>query len=997
MEEEWNEMLDLCKQSAQLEPAPDTSLGSSLRQLMRQRRHKWVELQAELAQLAAPGAAGTRRDGAEPGAAWEPGLVRQSEHECEACSRCFDAIDKLDRHRLLCLKDLSSVVVRSHKAFSGFEGVVGSQVKGKWEAYIISDRGYGRKRLRVGEVFDTPEAAAKEYAVACREMLLTAAAERAVAAAQSSEEEDGSSQDVVGKLRPDTRDAGGSARPVDHQGSASRVAEAADGDHETGNSSAAIASETKSSSSEASPMAKGHRTAGGKAAWAGEAGGHASAPAGCADGDVQMDEAAQDGQVGEPLLPTGAAAAVARQAAPNSPAVDFAVAKQAIVDAPAAAASLRAGGLSTGAGSSVASDAVSGGGLPAPLADVAGTVPLPPQTTAAANDTLGRGAYGARVFSFDCSSCSKPISIRITAAQLAATLQPRCSCVHCGVVLQISPPPGCSSLATTPSAPPAREEPIASTAAPVAAPPPAVAPAAAAPASAERVFSCKCVGCSALLRFSMRVSAEACKARTSCPKCGKQLVINIPASNTSANSCAQGMPSASNASHPAVPAPAGPALPAWAVRARADAVEEEDVEDTDAVLSVPESLVHWHWANLEYANGSQLASLSNRWWDADDAYDFGGDHSLLPEGYGGLLRKVAVGLNIKLEHVVKKVTRTPSGASVHVATGRAGTERVLQADAVVISLPLGVLKANAVAFDPPLPLRKQHAIDRLGFGILNKVLLGFDVAFWKDREGRRDFWGIAAKTSRQRGQAFQFWNMTRCTGHPLLLVLHAGRSAVLPGSDAEAARAAVGATMDALRSIFGQGVVPEPTSQQVTRWEHDPFALGVYSHVAVGASARDYDVMAEPLWDGNLLWAGEATCREHPATVAGAFLSGVREAGRLACRMYKEAQAQAPTRTAASSAPRAAAAATEAGAPAISAPAVAPQVERPAPSLSPNASAPVPEPPLPLLAAAISAMPPAMPMPAAPAHSRPLPLVQPGLAGSVTAAAAAAITSVCSS
>jgi len=172
-----------------------------------------------------------------------------------------------------------------------------------------------------------------------------------------------------------------------------------------------------------------------------------------------------------------------------------------------------------------------------------------------------------------------------------------------------------------------------------------------------------------------------------------------------------------------------------------------------------------------------------------------------------------------------------------VATGRAGTERVLQADAVVISLPLGVLKANAVAFDPPLPLRKQHAIDRLGFGILNKVLLGFDVAFWKDREGRRDFWGIAAKTSRQRGQAFQFWNMTRCTGHPLLLVLHAGRSAVLPGSDAEAARAAVGATMDALRSIFGQGVVPEPTSQQVTRWEHDPFALGVYSHVAVGASA----------------------------------------------------------------------------------------------------------------------------------------------------------------
>jgi lysine-specific histone demethylase 1 len=436
------------------------------------------------------------------------------------------------------------------------------------------------------------------------------------------------------------------------------------------------------------------------------------------------------------------------------------------------------------------------------------------------------------------------------------------------------------------------------------------------------------------------------------------------------------------------------------VRARAEAAEEEDVEDTDAALSVPESLVHWHWANLEYANGSLLASLSNRWWDADDAYDFGGDHSLLPEGYGGLLRKVAVGLDIKLEHVVKKVTRTPRGAAVHVAAGRPGTEHVLHADVVIVSLPLGVLKANAVTFDPPLPPRKQHAIDRLGFGALNKVLLGFDFAFWKEREGRRDFWGISAKTSRQRGQAFQFWNMTRCTGQPMLLVLHAGRSAALPGSDAEAARTAVGATMDALRSIFGDGAVPEPTFQQVTRWEHDPFSLGVYSHVAVGASARDYDVMAEPLWDGNLLWAGEATCREHPATVAGAFLSGVREAGRLACRMHRQAQAPTPaqapaqalTPAAASRAPRAAASATEAGAPAVSAPAAAPQVERPAPSLPLSAS--VPTPPMPRPAAPPPAVPPAVPVPAAPASRLPLPLVHSGLSGSVTSSVAAGIARI---
>ena len=43
-------------------------------------------------------------------------------------------------------------------------------------------------------------------------------------------------------------------------------------------------------------------------------------------------------------------------------------------------------------------------------------------------------------------------------------------------------------------------------------------------------------------------------------------------------------------------------------------------------------------------------------------------------------------------------------------------------DAVVVAAPLGVLKAGSIAFKPPLPARKLGAIQRLGFGVLNKVL-----------------------------------------------------------------------------------------------------------------------------------------------------------------------------------------------------------------------------------------------------------------------------------
>ena len=43
------------------------------------------------------------------------------------------------------------------------------------------------------------------------------------------------------------------------------------------------------------------------------------------------------------------------------------------------------------------------------------------------------------------------------------------------------------------------------------------------------------------------------------------------------------------------------------------------------------------------------------------------------------------------------------------------------ADAVLVTVPLGVLKKGTLKFDPPLPERKLGAIQRMGFGTLNKV------------------------------------------------------------------------------------------------------------------------------------------------------------------------------------------------------------------------------------------------------------------------------------
>jgi monoamine oxidase len=63
----------------------------------------------------------------------------------------------------------------------------------------------------------------------------------------------------------------------------------------------------------------------------------------------------------------------------------------------------------------------------------------------------------------------------------------------------------------------------------------------------------------------------------------------------------------------------------------------------------------------------------------------------------------------------------------------------------------------------------------------------------------------------------------------------------------------------------------------VHRWGKDRFSRGAYSYVPVGASGRDYDLMAASV-AGRVYFAGEATNRKHPVTVAGAYLSGIREA-----------------------------------------------------------------------------------------------------------------------
>lgn len=86
---------------------------------------------------------------------------------------------------------------------------------------------------------------------------------------------------------------------------------------------------------------------------------------------------------------------------------------------------------------------------------------------------------------------------------------------------------------------------------------------------------------------------------------------------------------------------------------------------------------------------------------------------------------------------------------------------------------------------------------------------------------------------------------------------------------------------DALRKMYPTKAVPTPTESIITRWRKDPYSRGSYSYVGPEATAGDYDLMARRV-GASLHFAGEASCKSHPATVHGAYISGLRAAGEVA-------------------------------------------------------------------------------------------------------------------
>jgi hypothetical protein len=147
------------------------------------------------------------------------------------------------------------------------------------------------------------------------------------------------------------------------------------------------------------------------------------------------------------------------------------------------------------------------------------------------------------------------------------------------------------------------------------------------------------------------------------------------------------------------------------------------LEQTLATAALPpvvrEAVISWITAECEGLYGAPMVDIPAK--GGFEEYELpGGDH-LVTSDLGALAERLADGLDVRYEHRVGDLRHDGSRWSV---------DGDLVVDAVVVTVPIGALRAGRLTFSPALPADVEDAIASIGAGPITKVFALFDDAWW---------------------------------------------------------------------------------------------------------------------------------------------------------------------------------------------------------------------------------------------------------------------------
>ena len=292
-------------------------------------------------------------------------------------------------------------------------------------------------------------------------------------------------------------------------------------------------------------------------------------------------------------------------------------------------------------------------------------------------------------------------------------------------------------------------------------------------------------------------------------------------------------------------------------------LEDDNTQSLREALSNKLGNEDFEWAMsayTEFSTGGSLEKVSALLHDDGKAFD--DDDVILTSGYDELLKPLAKGLDIRLSTIVSEINYSDKGGVVKTDSGD------FDADYVICSVPLGVLKAGAIKFIPPLPSRYQNSIKKIGFGSVTKIALKFDEPFW---DVDTQYFGMV---TRPKGRWNYWLNYRTFSDENILLGLSVGDYAL--NADEMSDTAITNDALDVLRDVW-EDEVGKPIQMLRTSWHTDPFSLGAYAFPTPGVNPVQFDGLGKPIQE-RLLLCGEHTNFNYLATTHGAYFSGIRAA-----------------------------------------------------------------------------------------------------------------------
>ncbi|MEM8890623.1 MAG: FAD-dependent oxidoreductase [Bacteroidota bacterium] len=162
---------------------------------------------------------------------------------------------------------------------------------------------------------------------------------------------------------------------------------------------------------------------------------------------------------------------------------------------------------------------------------------------------------------------------------------------------------------------------------------------------------------------------------------------------------------------------------------------------------------------------------------------------LLPKGYRQALEPLQTGYDIQLNSTVEKITYNDKEAQITLSNGETGNF-----EAVLLTVPLGVLQEDKIEFSPALPTEKTEAIKRMGMGTVDKLFLSFEENFWQDAP-----WIYTPKNGLPGGQ-FKVWMNHQILGANVLCAFNPGKGALELARDSD--EEIVGKALSVLEKMY---------------------------------------------------------------------------------------------------------------------------------------------------------------------------------------------------